>query len=84
LAFDLPGPNQDEYDLHLDNILNEIPITQKLEDPTNTTMNWQIMQAQVLKALCLTKNRTATGLDACPYELWKTLNTIHDDSTTHN
>ena len=58
----------------LNNILNKIPNTQKLENPDQTEMNWPITQDQVLRALHITKNGTATGLDGCPYKLWKTLN----------
>jgi hypothetical protein len=40
-------------------------------------MNQPITQNQVLRALRLTKNGTSTGLDGCPYELWKALNDQH-------
>jgi len=74
--------NHDETQLQ--HLLNEIPNDQKLEDPNQSNMNWPITQDQVLRALKLTKNNTATGLDGCPYELWKTLNDIHNATTKNN
>ncbi|KAF8500497.1 hypothetical protein F5888DRAFT_1596511, partial [Russula emetica] len=35
-------------------------------------------------ALKLTKNNTATGMDGCPYELWKTLNQKHLERSKQN
>ena len=74
----------EENDRQLESILNEIPDNQKLESPDQTEMNWSITQDQVLRALTLTKNGTATGLDGCPYELWKTLTDSHDSATRNN
>ena len=71
----------DEDEIQLTQLLDEIPLNQKLDNPAQTDMNWPITQNQVLRALKLTKNGTATGLDGCPYKLWKTLNDIHDDTT---
>src|SRR5258708_19041430 len=38
----------------------------------------QIEEPQVRKALKLTKNGSATGIDGCPYELWRALNEKHE------
>ena len=73
------------HNTHLENILNEITDEQKLENPTQSSMNWEITQDQVQRALSLTKNNTATGLDGCPYELWKTMNDNYNRATAeHN
>jgi hypothetical protein len=75
-----PQADQDTHNLQLESILNEIPDNQMLENPDQTSMNWRITEDQVARALCLTKNKTATGLDGCPYELWKTLNDTYDSA----
>ena len=76
--------NQEDYVTQIEDILNAIPANQKLDDPHQTMMNWHITQDQVEKALCLTKNRSTTGLDGCPFELWKTLRDLHDTMMRHN
>ena len=43
-------------------------------------MEWLITYPQVCKALNLAKNGTATGLDSCPYELWKELDKRYSDT----
>ena len=40
-------------------------------------MSWKLTEEQVQKALSLAKDRSATGLDRCPYELWKALQKRH-------
>ena len=68
-----PNMSIEEYDMLINDFLNEIPESQRLEDPDRTMMSWKITEEQVSKALQRTKDGTATGLDGCPYELWKTL-----------
>lgn len=58
----------------LDNLLRKIPETQKFPDPDNSDLNNGIPNDCVETALKLAKNGSATGLDGCPYELWKKLN----------
>lgn len=74
--------NQDmsyeEYDTMLDNMLSTIPENQCLEDPDRTTMSWKVTGEQVHKALHHMKDGTVTGLDGCPYELWKALEKQHN------
>jgi len=41
-------------------------------------MNWKILEVQVSKALHLTRDGATTGLDGCPYELWKALEKQHN------
>jgi len=69
----------EEYDTLINDFLNEIPESQHLEDPDRTTMSWKITEKQVSKALQCMKDSTVTGLDGCPYELWKTLEKRHNN-----
>jgi hypothetical protein len=62
-----------EHDQKLNNVLTEIPERQKLQEPQATRLNWPVMQTQVDEAIHLGKNGSATGLDGCPYKLWKIL-----------
>ena len=68
-----PDENPEDYEMLLNEVLSEIPMSQCLEEPDNTTMSWKVTEDQVSKALHRTKDGTATGLDGCPYELWKAL-----------
>ena len=68
-----PSISPEEYDAMINDILNAIPETQRLEEPERTNMSWKITEDQVRKALHRTKDGTATGLDRCPYKLWKAL-----------
>jgi hypothetical protein len=70
--------NNLKYNQKLNNILDEIPAQQKLQEPHMTMLNWPIMRTQVEEAIHLGKNGSAMGLDGCPYELWKILKEHHD------
>jgi hypothetical protein len=74
-----PNMSHEEYDRMLDDILDIIPESQHLEEPERTSMSWKITEEQVSKALHRTKDGTATGLDGCPYELWKMLEKRHNN-----
>ena len=65
-------------------ILEEIPINQIIEEPDATALDRKLTNAHVAKALHLSKNGSATGLDGCPYELWKTLNARHNKAVKAN
>jgi hypothetical protein len=69
----LNNENHNEYEHALNEVLAAIPDAQHLEDPAFTPLNWEATQAQTEEALHLSKNGSATGMDGCPYELWKTL-----------
>ena len=69
--------NSNEHERKLNDIMDNIPNSQRLPDPHMTQMNWNATQDQIAKAIDLGKNKTATGLDGCPYELWKTLKARH-------
>ena len=74
-----PDENPKDYEMLLNEVLSEIPMSQRLEEPDNTTMSWKVTEDQVSKALHCTKDGTATGLDGCPYELWKALEKRHNN-----
>jgi len=79
-----PDVNLEEYNTKLNEILNEIPEDQRLEEPDRTNMCWKVTEEQVSQALRRTKDGTATGLDGCPYELWKALEKRHNKLRTTN
>lgn len=60
-------------------ILKEVRDDQRLTQQNINKTNWIITYPQVLRALKLAKNGTATGLDGCPYELWKKLNKVYEE-----
>jgi exonuclease III len=64
---------QNDFEERINNIGNNIPENQILEEPEATSMSRGITQDQTERALHLSKNGTATGMDGCPYELWKAL-----------
>ena len=73
-----PNENQDEYNRKLNNLLERIPEEQRLREPERTRMNERITEEQVSKALRAAKDGSTTGLDGCPYELWKALEKRHN------
>lgn len=70
--------NQEDHEQKLRRILDTIPASQHLSEPHMTELNWSVTEAQVARAIDLGKNKTATGLDGCPYELWKALKSQHE------
>ena len=73
-----PNIDNEELAAKTHRALSVIPENQRLPNAENTTMNAKITEEQISKALHLTKDGTATGLDGCPYELWKALKKRHD------
>ena len=69
-----------EHTGQLQAALNEIPASQRLQNPT-AEEDWIITAEQVRKAIHIAKKGTATGLDGCPYELWKTLASLFEKAT---
>ena len=61
-------------------ILDEIPENQKFRDPENSKLSEGIMGENVELALSTAKNGSATGLDGCPYELWKEMKRRNDEA----
>ena len=70
--------NPEEYEQKLQEVMDAIPASQKLEEPHLTEMNWSATEAQIAKAIDLGKNKMARGLDRCSYKLWKALKTCHE------
>ena len=77
-----PDINPEEYNTRLNEILDKIPENQRLVEPDQTNMCWKVTEDQVSQALSRTKDGTATGLDGCPYELWKALEKQHNHLRT--
>ena len=69
----LPDLEDPQRHQELEDILNGIPEDQKFPNPQHSELNEGIDSVSVEKALKLAKNGSATGLDGCPYELWKEL-----------
>jgi exonuclease III len=64
-------------------ILQNIPPQQRLSNPELSHLQSGITQKDVETALKNAKNGTATGLDGCPHELWKTLNKKFENAKKH-
>ena len=79
-----PGIDPNVFEEKLNDLLQHIPANQRLEEPERTKMNWKVTEDQVRKALHLSKDGSATGLNGIPYELWKTLQKRHDKSKHEN
>jgi exonuclease III len=73
-----PDLDDPERARELEEILGGIPYTQKFPDPQNSELNEGITSDCVKKALKIAKNGSATGLDGCPYKLWKELKKSFD------
>ena len=76
-----PQPDGGRRAEHIQATLEAIPTAQKLNEPRNSPMNGLITESNVEKALGMTKNNSATGMDGCPYELWKKLKQRFDDDS---
>jgi len=76
--------NLEVYAERLHTFLQEIPENQQIQEPQLTAMNWRVERAHTSKALKLTKNGSATGMDGCPYELWKALDQRFETDTATN
>ena len=67
-----------DYTVRLRQTLNEIPPNQRLSEEVKNEFEWKIEANHVREALLVAKNHSATGVDGCPYELWKELDKIND------
>jgi hypothetical protein len=76
--------SREELEQRLQMILEEIPANQHLQGPERTQMSQKITEQQVRNALKMTQDGSVTGLDGCPYELWKALQKQHDNATHRN
>ena len=78
---DLHQTHNEDFEMRANLILEEIPPNQTLDDPFASPLNWCLTEAHIGKALKLAKNGSATGMDGCPYELWKILKERHEIET---
>ena len=76
--------DHDKLEMSTDVLLQEIPEGQKITHPEALPLNWLVRETHTTKALHLTKNGSATGMDGCPYELWKALQKRHEDMINKN
>lgn len=63
----------EQYDQKLEALLRNIPEMQCIQEPENSPMSWKVTEDQVRKAISSAKDGSATGLDGCPYKVWKKL-----------
>jgi ribonuclease HI/exonuclease III len=80
---DLP-PTQNVQEDNFPHILDKIPREQILADPNGSALNQTLTEGQTEKALHLSKSGSATGMDGCPYELWKALQTQFETARRAN
>ena len=81
---DIRIQSSEERERDIETTLRVIPNPQQLEDPQRTEMSKKITTEQVQKALHSAKNNTSTGMDGCPYELWKALDKHHLEKEKRN
>jgi ribonuclease HI len=81
---DIPEQTDAERVTEIEHALRVIPARQQLEDPQRSSMNRTATTIQVQTAINHAKNNTATGMDGCPYELWKALNQHHQEKSRQN
>ena len=67
-----------ELEAKIEEILKEIPDNQKFPNPESSSLSREVTEEKVEEALRCGKNGSATGLDGCPYELWKVLKKKND------
>lgn len=75
------GINEVEEDKRVAQIEKALTFTlekQTLNNLGETQMYWKVKSTQVETAIELSKRRSSTGMDGCPYELWKALKARHD------
>ena len=77
-------PDEEDHNERINLILEEIPIQYTLSDTDAASMNQPLTETQTERALKLSKNGSATGLDGCPYELWKNLKNKYDAEPNAN
>ena len=73
-------PEQADIEIDLARALDSIRITQRLRNPNASRLDQLLTEGQTKKALSLTKNGSTTGMDGCPYELWKALKKHFNES----
>ena len=75
---DPPSTNSpEERTKEIQETLQEIPDNQVPSAQVMERTEWSTTYVQTKRALKLSKNGSATGLDGCPYELWKELDVLY-------
>ena len=64
--------------------LESIPDTQHLPERERVQQIWEIQDDHIHRALSISKDGTAAGLDGCPNELWKALSQRFDKAKSEN
>ena len=75
----LEDETNQEREARITEILEQIPEHQKFQNPEYSDLNAGITDGYIELALSVAKNGSATGLDGCPYELWKELMNKHNE-----
>ena len=70
--------NHPTYETRVRKTLSEIPPNQRLTEEKKNEFKWKVESEFVKEAISLAKNGSATGMDGCPYELWKKLDRMSD------
>jgi hypothetical protein len=73
----IPTNNRAIHENTTKTFLQSIPREQTIQDKELSMMNRPVKKEQVRSMIYLTKNRSTTGMDGCPYELWKKLISEH-------
>jgi len=76
--------SQVEHENKTCTFLKHIPKEQTIPKEHATSMNWPVSEEQVNEAIRMSKNGSATGMDGCPYELWKKLVNEHETRMKKN
>ena len=79
-----PLENREMYSQKINELLQEVPDAQKLEELAMSPMNWEANRTHIEKAIHLAKSASAPGMDGCPYKLWKKLKEAHDEAIRKN
>jgi hypothetical protein len=77
---DLGTEEQQAREEAMEHVLRMIPEDQKFPNPQDSQLNSGITNMFVGLALKRAKNGSATGLDGCPYELWKELDKSYTEA----
>ena len=76
----ITSENAPDWEEKINHALNEVRDPQRMTPQDVAKTEWLITYPQIWIALRLSKNGTATGLDGCPYELWKELETRYEEA----
>lgn len=74
--------SKEERENILEEVLQAIPEAQRLPESRHPPLNWDVREEHIQRALELSKDSTAAGLDGCPNELWKALKKRHETANT--